>query len=73
MPIFRIKSVKTYTGQKNLHEYIRGVRDKYQVWVTIALFILFKTSRYNNLWSTMNSRHVSQAMLAATYTTTCNM
>ena len=38
MPIFRVKSVKTYTGQekftpakKNLHEYIRGVRDKYQV------------------------------------------
>ena len=31
MPIFRVKSVKIYTGQKNLHEYIRGVRDKYEV------------------------------------------
>ena len=33
MPIFRVKSVKIYTGQKNLHEYIRGVHDKYQVWL----------------------------------------
>ncbi len=31
LPIFRVKSVKIYTGQKNLHEYIRGVRDKYAV------------------------------------------
>ena len=31
LPIFRAKSVKIYTGQKNLHEYIRGVRDKYEV------------------------------------------
>ena len=27
MPTFRVKSVKIYTGQKKLHEYIRGVRD----------------------------------------------
>ena len=33
MPIFRVKSVKMYTGQKNLHRYIRGIRDKYQVCV----------------------------------------
>ena len=33
LPILRIKSVNIYTGQKNLHEYIRGVRDKYEVWV----------------------------------------
>ena len=33
MPIFRAKSVKIYTGQKNLHGYIRGIRDKYQVWL----------------------------------------
>ena len=33
MPIFRGKSVKIYTGQKNLHEYVRGVRDKYEVYV----------------------------------------
>ena len=31
MPIFRVKSVKIYTSQKNLHGYIRGIRDKYQV------------------------------------------
>ena len=34
MPIFRVKSVKIYTGQKNLHEHVRGVRDKYQVCLT---------------------------------------
>ena len=33
MPIFRVKSVKIYTGQKNLHGYTRGARDKYQVWL----------------------------------------
>ena len=32
MPIFCVKSVKIYTGQKNLHEYTRGARDKYEVW-----------------------------------------
>ena len=32
MPIFRVKSVKIYTGQKNLHGYTRGSRDKYEVW-----------------------------------------
>ena len=31
MPIFCVKSVKIYTGQKNLHEYTRGSRDKYEV------------------------------------------
>ena len=31
MPIFRVKSVKIYTGQKNLHGYSRGARNKYQV------------------------------------------
>ena len=31
MPIFRVKSVKIYIGQKNLHGYIRGFRDKYEV------------------------------------------
>ena len=34
MPIFCVKSVKIYTGQKNLHEYTRGSRDKYQVWLS---------------------------------------
>ena len=31
MPIFRVKSVKIYTGQKNLHKNSCGSRDKYQV------------------------------------------
>ena len=31
LPVFRIESVKIYTGQKNLHEHARGARDKYQV------------------------------------------
>ena len=32
MPIFRVNSVKIYTGQKNLHRHVCGVCDKYQVW-----------------------------------------
>ena len=32
MPIFRVKSVKIYTGQKNLHGYTRGIRDELEVW-----------------------------------------
>ena len=35
MPIFRVKSVKIYTGKKNLHGYTRGARDKYQVCIHI--------------------------------------
>ena len=31
MQIFCVKSVKIYTGQKNLHGYACGARDKYQV------------------------------------------
>ena len=31
MQIFCVKSVKIYTGQKNLHGYICGIRDKYEV------------------------------------------
>ena len=31
MPIFHVKSVKIYTGQKNLHKNSCGSRDKYQV------------------------------------------
>ena len=31
LPIFRVKSVKFTPAKKNLHEYIHGVRDKYQV------------------------------------------
>ena len=33
LPIFRVKSVKIYTGKKNLHGYTRGIRDKLEVWV----------------------------------------
>merc|ERR1712173_30968 len=43
LPIFRVKSVKIYTGQKNLHEYIRGVRDKYQVWFRLVYADMFHT------------------------------
>ena len=32
MPIFRVKSVKIYTGKKNLHGHRPRVRDKYEVW-----------------------------------------
>ena len=32
LPIFCVKSEKITPGKKNLHEYIRGVRDKYEVW-----------------------------------------
>ena len=39
MTIFRVKSVKIYTGQKNLHRYTRGARDKYQVWVVVLFFV----------------------------------
>ena len=39
MPIFRVKSVKLYTGQKKLQEYTRGVRDKYQVWMWCWRFL----------------------------------
>ena len=31
MPIFGAKSVKFTPAKKNLHGYIRGIRDKYQV------------------------------------------
>ena len=41
LPIFRVKSVKIYTGQKNLHGYARGARDKYQVWVRVSTKIYF--------------------------------
>ena len=37
MPIFRVQSVKIYTGQKNLHEYTRGPRDKYEVCPEVLL------------------------------------
>ena len=32
LPIFCVKSVKIYTGQKNLHGYTRGIRDKLEVY-----------------------------------------
>ena len=35
MPIFCVKSVKIYTGQKKLHGYTRGIRDKLEVWSSI--------------------------------------
>ena len=41
MPIFRVKSVKIYTGQKNLHGYIRGIRDKLEVCFFSSLILQF--------------------------------
>ena len=43
MPIFRVKSVKIYTGQKNLHGYTRGIRDKLEVWSDTSLFVTEKS------------------------------
>ena len=38
MPIFRVKSVKIYTGQKKIYtSAARGARDKYQVWSVLYL------------------------------------
>ena len=39
MPIFRVKSVKIYTGKKNLHGYTRGIRDKLEVWYSLLCFV----------------------------------
>ena len=33
MPIFALNLWKFSQAKKNLHEYIRGVRDKYEVWL----------------------------------------
>ena len=41
MPIFRVKSIKIYTGQKKLHEYVRGVRDKYEVCMVMVVMLVF--------------------------------
>ena len=37
MPIFRVKSVKIYTGQFFLHRHVCGVCDKYQIWGCIRM------------------------------------
>ena len=42
LPIFRVKSVKIYTGQKKLHKNSRGSRDKYQVWSITPFLTLWK-------------------------------
>ena len=44
MPIFRVKSVKIYTGQKNLHGRRPRVRDKYEVCRQGGLSFLFLVS-----------------------------
>ena len=48
MPIFRIKSVKICTGQKNLHKYTHGSRDKYEVWQYIQFMIPQKYTYLTN-------------------------
>ena len=47
MPIFRVKSVKIYTGQKNLHGYTRGSHDKYEVWYFLISLALLSKIDYN--------------------------
>ena len=47
MPIFRVKSVKIYTGKKNLHEHARGARDKYHVWLCVSQTMTKHLSRNN--------------------------
>ena len=37
MPIIRVESVKIKLAKKNLHEHVRGVRDKYQVWPLVPI------------------------------------
>ena len=49
MPIFRIKSVKIYTGQKKLHGYTRGSRYKYHVW---------SSSPYSPRWQVIKRRWI---------------
>ena len=46
MPIFRVKSVKIYTGQKNLHGHRPRVRDKYEVWEYRVIAEIFKTMAF---------------------------
>ena len=45
MPIFCVKSVKIYTGQKKFHEYTRGSRDKYKVWGRFQILLTFSILR----------------------------
>ena len=45
LPVFRVKSVKIYTSQKNLHEYICGVRDKYQVWQFLSISRVYEFAK----------------------------
>ena len=40
LPIFRVKSVKIYTGKKNLHEPRSWARDKYEVWCELGHFVV---------------------------------
>ena len=47
MPSFRVKSVKIYTGPKNLHGYIRGIRDKLEV--CLDCYDYYSTCGANNM------------------------
>ena len=40
MPIFRVKSVKIYTGQKIYTDGVSRVSDNYQVWSMVILVML---------------------------------
>ena len=51
MPIFRIKSVKIYTGKKHLHRYTLGSRNKYQVCLRMNLDQVLAGRTCNKGWS----------------------
>ena len=59
MPIFCVKSVKIYTGQKNLHEYSRGARDKYEVCLQILYTLLYFTDSACSAYPCYNSKAFS--------------
>ena len=46
MPIFRVKSVKITLAKKNLHEYTRGVRDKYEVCIKLPVLSEFIENKF---------------------------
>ena len=50
MPIFRVKSVKIYTGQKDLHVHVRGDRDKYQVCIDVTSIEFRQNTAKNIIW-----------------------
>ena len=58
LTIFCVKSVKIYTGQKKLHEYICGVRDKYQVWLKPCFLSIFPQLLYVEIKPNKSCSHI---------------